>query len=60
LCGTVEALRLIEHGQKFYVLLEKAGSSIATLVAHAPNEEATRELKVSYLHAQSFSSLSVK
>lgn len=60
LCGTVEALKLIEHGQKFYVLLEKAGSSIATLVAHAPNEEATRELKVSYLHAQSFSSLSVK
>lgn len=60
LCGTVEALRLIEHGQKFYVLLEKAGSSIATLVAHAQNEEATKELKVSYLHVQSFSSLSVK
>jgi McKusick-Kaufman syndrome protein len=60
LCGTIEAVRLIEHGQKFYVLLEKTGSSIATLVAHAPNEEATMELKVGYQYVQSLPSLSVK
>ena len=60
LCGTVEALRLIESGQKFYVLLEKAGGSIATLVAHAPNEEAAMELKVGYQYVQSLPSLSVK
>lgn len=46
LLGTVEALRMVEHGQKYYVLLEKSGSNIATLIAHAPNEEAAVELKV--------------
>lgn len=46
LLGTVEVLRLVEQGQKFYVSLEKAGSNIATLIAHAPNEEAAMELKV--------------
>jgi hypothetical protein len=37
---------MVEHGQKYYVLLEKSGSNIATLMAHAPNEEAAVELKV--------------
>jgi McKusick-Kaufman syndrome protein len=46
LFGTVDALRLVEHGHKYYVSLEKAGSSIVTLTAHAPNEEAAMELKV--------------
>jgi hypothetical protein len=46
LLGTVEVLRLVEHRQKFYVSLEKASSNIATLIAHAPNEEAAMELKV--------------
>lgn len=46
LLGTVETLRMVEHGQKYYVLLEKSGSTITTLVAHAPNEEAAMELKV--------------
>jgi McKusick-Kaufman syndrome protein len=46
LLGTVEVLRLVEQGRKFYVSLENAGSNIATLIAHAPNEEAAMELKV--------------
>lgn len=46
LLGTIEVLRLVVQGQKFYVSLEKAGSNISTLIAHAPNEEAAMELKV--------------
>jgi McKusick-Kaufman syndrome protein len=60
LCGTVEALRLVEQGQKCYVLLQKTDSSVATLVARAPNEEATMELKVRNQCVQLLPSLSVQ
>jgi McKusick-Kaufman syndrome protein len=46
LLGTVETVQIVECGQKYYVSLEKSGSNIATLIAHAQNEEAAIELKV--------------
>jgi chaperonin GroEL (HSP60 family) len=46
LLGTVETLRMVECEQKYYVSLEKSGSKVATLIAHARNEEAAKELKV--------------
>ncbi|XP_069672681.1 molecular chaperone MKKS-like [Periplaneta americana] len=46
MCGAVDSIKLERCGQRNYVLFEKAGSKVATLIVPAPNEEAATELKV--------------